>query len=318
MHHTADRSPWEQDHNFDEGNPLGERNTKLVVLLTALMMAAEITGGLLFNSMALLADGWHMGTHVAALGITLAAYWYARRHAADRRFAFGTWKVGMLGGYTSAIVLGLVALYMAWESLQRLMSPLPIQYSQALAVAAVGLGVNLVSAFLLRGHHGHEHGHGHGHGGQYGHGHEDLNLRAAYLHVLADALTSVLAIVALAGGRFYGWGWLDPVMGIVGALVVSRWAWGLLRDTSQALLDREMDPELVREVRECIETDGDTIITDLHVWRVGRGKYACILTLVATAPKTADHYRTLLRVHEELRHVTVEVHQCVGEHQVQR
>jgi cation diffusion facilitator family transporter len=314
MHHTEDRSHWEQDHNFDEGNPLGERNTKLVVLLTASMMVAEIAGGLLSNSMALLADGWHMGTHVAALGITVAAYWYARRHAADSRFAFGTWKVGMLGGHTSAVVLGLVALYMAWESVQRLWSPLPIQYYQALAIAAVGLAVNLVSALLLKGYHGHAHDHGH-HDGQ---GHEDLNLRAAYLHVLADALTSVLAIVALAGGQLYGWGWLDPVMGIVGAGVVSAWAWGLLRDTSQALLDREMDSDLVREIRECIETDGDTIITDLHVWRVGRRKYACILSLVATAPKSPDHYRALLRVHEELRHVTVEVHQCLGKHLSQR
>ncbi|MBM4068076.1 MAG: CDF family Co(II)/Ni(II) efflux transporter DmeF [Planctomycetes bacterium] len=314
MHHTADRSPWEQDHNFDEGNPLGERNTKVVVFLTASMMVGEIAGGLLFNSMALLADGWHMGTHVAALGITVAAYWYARRHAADRRFAFGTWKVGMLGGYTSAIVLGLVALYMATESARRLLAPLPIQYEQALAIAAVGLAVNLVSALLLKGHHGHAHDHGHHHG----HGHEDLNLRAAYLHVLADALTSVLALVALAGGRFYGWDWLDPVMGIVGAMVVSVWAWGLLRDTSRALLDREMDPELVREIRACIETDSDTIITDLHVWRVGRGKYACILTLVATAPRSPDHYRALLQAHEELGHVTVEVHQCLGESPAQR
>ncbi len=314
--HKSDNARWGESHDFDTGNASGERGTRRVVLLTATMMVGEIVAGWLTNSMALLADGWHMGTHVAALGITAFAYWYARRHASDPRFAFGTWKVGVLAGYSSAIVLGVVALYMAYESVVRVMNPLPISYDQAIIVAVIGLVVNLLSAWLLRGH---EHdpsqlGHGHDHGHDHGGGYHDLNLRAAYLHVLADALTSVLAIVALLGGKLFGWDWLDPVMGIVGAAVITHWAVGLLRQTSRVLLDREMDDPVVQEVKDVIEGDGEAVIVDLHVWRVGPGKYACIVGLVTANPEPPEHYKDRLRVHEELVHITVEVHHCQGEH----
>lgn len=316
MHHAHNNQRW-HDHDFDTGNPRGERGTRRVVLLTATMMVVEIAAGALTNSMALLADGLHMGTHVAALGITAFAYWYARRHAADPRFAFGTWKVGVLAGFASAIVLGMVALFMVYESAVRLLNPVPIRYGDATVVAAVGLAVNLLSAWLLHGHdghhdhdHGHSHEHGHGHGHDHGH---DLNLRAAYLHVLADALTSVLAIVALLGGRFFGWDFLDPVMGVVGAIVITTWAWGLVRQTSRVLLDREMDAPVVREIREALE-DGDVVIVDLHVWRVGPGKFACLVALVTADPLPPDEYRRRIQVHEEVVHVTVEVHRCAGEH----
>jgi len=322
--HKADASRWRDDHDFDPGNPVGERGTRLVVLLTAVMMVGEIVAGWLTNSMALLADGWHMGTHVAALGVTAFAYWYARRHASDPRFAFGTWKVGVLAGFASAIILGLVALYMTYESVVRMMHPLSIQYDQAIAVAIIGLLVNLLSARLLHGGsgHGHHHEHGHGHHHEHGHGHShgdghhhhDLNLRAAYLHVLADALTSVLAIVALIGGKAFGWDWLDPVMGIVGAAVITVWAWGLLRQTSRVLLDREMDESVVQEIRDVIEGDGEAAVVDLHVWRVGPGKFACIVGVATANPEPPGHYKERLRVHEELVHVTVEVHHCEGEH----
>ncbi|AWM38542.1 Cadmium, cobalt and zinc/H(+)-K(+) antiporter [Gemmata obscuriglobus] len=307
MHHTHRTRPW-HDHDFDPGNPSGERGTRRVVLLAAAMMVAELVAGSLTNSMALLADGLHMGTHVAALGIAAFAYRYARRHAADPRFAFGTWKVGVLAGFASAIILGLVALFMVYESVVRLLNPVPIRYGDAILVAAVGLAVNLLSAWLLHGHDGHVHSHGHDHG----RGH-DLNLRAAYLHVLADALTSVFAIVALLGGRFFGWDVLDPVMGIVGAVVITTWAWGLLGRTGRVLLDREMDAAVVAEIREVLD-DGDAVVVDLHVWRVGPDKFACIVALVAADPLPPDEYRRRLQVHEEIVHVTVEVHPCTGEH----
>lgn len=312
MHH-GDTARWRDDHHFDTGNAKGERGTRLVVLLTAGMMAGELVAGWLTNSMSLLADGWHMGTHVAALGIAAFAYWYARRHAADPRFAFGTGKVGVLAGFGSAVVLGLVALYMAYESVVRVIHPLDIRYGEAVVVAVIGLAVNLVSAWLLHGGGTHGHGHhAHGHDGHHGH-HHDLNLRAAYLHVLADALTSVLAIVALLGGMAFGWGWLDPAMGIVGAVVITVWAWGLVRQTSRVLLDREMDAPVVREIREVIE-DGEAVVVDLHVWRVGPGRFACIVGLVTDSPQPPEVYKERLRVHEELVHITVEVHQCEGEH----
>lgn len=307
--HTINPSQWQHDHRFDEGNPLAERNTRLAVSLTALMMVVEIIGGLQFNSMALLADGWHMGTHVIALGITAFAYGYARRHANDRRFTFGTWKVGVLGGYTSAIILGLIAAYMAWESIHRLIAPQGIHYAQALWVALVGLLVNLVCAYLLQDTHTHTHSHDHDHG------HHDLNLRSAYLHVIADAFTSVLAVVALIGGKIYGWWWLDAVMGIVGAIVVSRWALGLMKDTSRALLDKEMDSHIVKEIHDSIESDSDAVIVDLHLWRIGSNKFGCIISLVATNPKLPDHYKALLGEHQELRHITVEVYPCLDEAQ---
>ena len=224
MHiHTLDR--WRHPHQFTSHDPRNEKNTTWVVILTVSMMALEISAGAIFGSLALLADGWHMGTHAAALGITLIAYIFARRLAQDRRYSFGTGKMGVLAGFSSAIVLLIVALLMAFEAVQRLITPHPIQYNEAILVAVVGLSVNLVSAFLLKDHDHHDHeSHDHGH-------HEDHNLKAAYLHVLADALTSVLAIIALLTGKVFGWNWMDSLMGIVGALVITRWSLGLMRET---------------------------------------------------------------------------------------
>jgi len=333
--HTRDLAAWTHDHVFDAGNPLGERRTRWVVALTASMMCVELAAGWIFRSMALLADGWHMSTHAAALGITALAYRLARRHAADARFAFGTWKIEVLGGFASGIVLVMVALYMAVASVRRLLDPLPIRYDQALAVAVLGLGVNLVSAWLLRerphehgvadahrgGHeHGgaHEPGAGHAHGGGRHHHHADLNLRGAYLHVLADATTSVLAIAALLGGRMFGWRWLDALMGIAGAVIVTVWARGLLRDTARVLLDREMDAPVVSRIRELLESDGDTKVSDIHCWRVGRARFACAVSLVASAPEPAATHRRKLEAIEELAHVTVEVALCDGEFERRR
>ncbi|QDE37781.1 CDF family Co(II)/Ni(II) efflux transporter DmeF [Luteibacter pinisoli] len=302
-------------HAFNEGNPLAERNTRRAVYLTAAMMVIEIAGGWYYNSMALLADGWHMSSHALALGLSAFAYACARRFATDPRFAFGTWKIEILGGYSSAILLLAVAGLMAFQSFERLLNPLPIHYEQAIAIAVVGLGVNLVCAWLLRDQHDHHHhGHGHdhhhaphAHDDHHGH-HHDLNLRSAYIHVLADAATSVLAIVALAAGMFWGVRWLDPVMGLAGAVLVTVWAWGLLRDTGRVLLDAEMDAPVVAEIREVIAEDShDALITDLHVWRVGKGKYAVVLSLVTDAPVDASYYRDALAIHDELVHVTVEV-----------
>jgi len=298
---------WVHSHVFDEGNPLAERNTRWAVALTALMMVAEITGGWVYNSMALLADGWHMSSHTLALGLSVLAYGAARRYAHDSRFAFGTWKIEVLGGYTSAIFLVGVAVLMLYQSVERLISPTPIQYAQAINIAGVGLLVNLVCAWLLRDGHSHHHAHeGHDHG--HDDHHHDLNLRSAYLHVLTDAATSVLAIVALIGGKYWGANWLDPVMGIVGAGLVSAWAYGLLRDTGRVLLDAEMDAPVVREIREVVEAcPVASEITDLHVWRVGKGKYACILSLATADSAEPDYIKQQLSIHEELVHITVEV-----------
>ncbi|WDS35139.1 CDF family Co(II)/Ni(II) efflux transporter DmeF [Pseudoxanthomonas sp.] len=308
------------DHQYVTGNTSGERNTRRAVVLTAVMMVAEIAGGWIFNSMALLADGWHMSSHALALGLSLLAYAGARRFAQDRRFAFGTWKIEILGGYTSAVLLLCVALLMAVQSLQRLVNPLPIHYDQAIVLGVIGLAVNLVCAWWLKDdhshhHHGHDHGHDHHHEHAHGHAHgehgdhhADLNLRSAYIHVLADAATSVLAIVALLAGRFFGASWLDPVMGIAGAVLVTVWAVGLLRSTGRVLLDAEMDAPVVEEVREVIATlPQPTAISDLHVWRVGRGQYAAIVSLVTTGPLSPQAVREALSIHEELVHVTVEI-----------
>ncbi|WP_281243968.1 CDF family Co(II)/Ni(II) efflux transporter DmeF [Dokdonella immobilis] len=293
-------------HAFDEGNPLAERNTSRAMWLTIAMMVVEIGGGWLYNSMALLADGWHMSSHALALGLSAFAYSCARRYAKDRRFAFGTWKIEILAGYTSAILLLCVAGLMAFQSIERLITPLPIHYSQAIVLAAIGLAINLICAWLLRGHHDHGPGSGHHHDHAHSH-HHDLNLRSAYLHVLADAATSVFAIIALAAGMLWGARWLDPVMGIIGAILVTVWAIGLLRDTGKVLLDAEMDAPVVEEVRDVVAgCDPSAIITDLHVWRVGKGKFSCVLSLVTHSRLSADDFRNQLAVHEELVHVVVE------------
>jgi cation diffusion facilitator family transporter len=331
--HTLDLSAYSaQRHDFELGNPLGERRAWLVVALTAAMMVAEIAVGLWSGSMALLADGWHMATHAVALGVTGFAYVLARRESADARYAFGTWKIEVLGGFASAIVLGLVALQVGYESVKRAFVPVELHYDEALWVAALGLAVNALCAWLLRHepHAGHahaaggEHGHGHEHAHAHPHAHEpgrepalahhahahDLNLRAAYMHVLADALTSVLAIAALLGARTFGWAWLDPAMGLVGALLVARWSLHLVRQTSQVLLDREMEHPFVAEIRARFESDGDSRICDLHVWRVSRTQFACVASVVSDAPRQGDEYRARLTDLPALVHVTVEVVPC--------
>ena len=298
-------------HVFDQGNPAAERNTRWAVLLTVVVMVAEIIGGILFNSMALLADGWHMSSHALALGLSLLAYAAARRFARDGRFTFGTWKIEVLGGYTSALCLVGVAGLMLYHSVERLFAPVAIHYDQAILLAALGLVVNLVCAFLLRDSPDHHHGHEqHDHEHHDHDRHQDLNLRSAYLHVLTDAATSVLAIVALTGGKFWGADWLDPVMGLVGAGLVGIWAFGLLRDSGRVLLDAEMDAPVVAEIVEVIEQGPVAAeIVDFHVWRVGRGKYACILSLLVEEQVAPEQFKERLSVHDELVHVTVEVNQ---------
>lgn len=300
----------EHSHVFDESNPLVERNTRWAVVLTAIMMVVEIAGGWLTNSMALLADGWHMSSHVVALGLSALVYVLARRLAQDKRFAFGTWKLEVLGGYTSALLLVGVAGLMLFQSVERLLSPTPIRYDEAMVIAVIGLGVNLACAWLLKGGHGHDHsGHDHGHGHD-GHAvqHHDLNLRSAYVHVVADAATSVLAIAALIGGKFWAVPWLDPVMGMVGAALVAVWAYGLMRDSGRVLLDAEMNAPVVAEIREVIDASPiRATISDLHVWRVGKGKYACMVSLVTLADAQPEDFKRQLRVHDELVHITVEI-----------
>lgn len=298
---------------FGDGNPLAERNTRRAVWLTLFTMVAEIGGGLAFNSMALLADGWHMGSHALALGLSTLAFAAARRFAFDGRFTFGTWKIEILGGYTSALLLAVIAAAMAWQSVARLLAPMAIRYDQAIALAVAGLVVNLVCARLLRDHHDHgpaasEHQHHHHPGGERGLS-RDLNLRAAYVHVLADAATSVLAVLALIGGKLWGANWLDPVIGLAGTALVALWAWRLLRDTARVLLDAEMDAPVVAEIREVIDQlPFYAELADLHVWRVATDRYACVLSVLTDhIPADADFFREQLSVHEEIAHVTVEV-----------
>jgi cation diffusion facilitator family transporter len=314
--HIYTLEKWRHPHQYAAHDARSERNTKWVVLMTVTMMVVEIGAGMIFGSIALLADGWHMGTHAAALGITLIAYVYARRLANDRKFTFGTGKMGVLAGFSSAIVLLVVALLMAFEAIQRLISPQPIQYNEAILVAVIGLSVNLTSAFLLKDHdHGHQPGGAHAHeDGHHHHSHDaDHNLKAAYLHVLADALTSVLAIVALGAGKIFGLVWMDAAMGIVGALVITRWSVGLMRDTGAILLDREADRHVLEEIRACLETDADNRIVDLHVWKISSNQYAGAVAIVTHYPQAVEHYRSLLAPVDELVHITIEVNHCTSE-----
>lgn len=342
--HTHDLSPWVHQHQFHTTAAAAERGTRLVVAITLAMMVLEIGAGYAFNSLALLADGLHMSSHAFAIGLSALAYVAARRYANDRRYAFGTWKIEILAAYTSAVLLAVMAATMAAGAVGRLLAPQPIAYASALWVAGLGLGVNLFCALVLG--HAHQHGHGHSHDHHHGHSHRhdhpqdhhhphhthgedaasttsllgahspatDLNLRSAYLHVLADAATSILALLALAGGARFGWQWLDPAMGLVGAIVIAFWARGLIVQSSRILLDREMDHPVVSEIREMLETGpeaGETRITDLHVWRVGTAAYAVALSLITHDESlTPDSVRRQLAVHEELAHVTVEIRQC--------
>jgi cation diffusion facilitator family transporter len=302
---------------FEAGNPLAERGIRRALWLTAMMMVIEIIGGWWFNSMAVLADGWHMSSHTLALGLSAFAYSLARRHSRHRAYAFGTWKVEVLGGYTSAILLLGVAALMVFQSAERLLAPQAIHYHEAIIIAVVGLAVNLICAWWLRDNHSHSHDHDHDHDHDHGHdhsgetsqgAHQDMNMRAAYVHVIADAATSVLAIVALVGGLYWGLAWLDPLMGLVGAALVSVWAWGLLRDSGRILLDAEMDAPVVTEIRQVIEQgEVPAKITDLHVWRVGRQKYTVVATVSTSSGKDGEYFRRALCVHDELVHVTVEV-----------
>ena len=337
-------APWQHSHQFANLNSDGERNTRYVLLLTLFTMIAEIVAGTVYGSMALLADGWHMGTHAAAFLITLFAYHYAKKHADSPDFAFGTGKVSVLGGFTSAVALGLVALLMVVESVSRLVNPEQIHFNEAIFVAVIGLTVNVISVFLLKDHHGHghdHHGHHHGHSHHshehhehshehdhhsHGHshkhdhhahqhdhgdkGHHDHNLRAAYFHVMADALTSLLAIGALLFGKYLGLTWLDPLMGVVGAVIITSWAWGLMKQTGPILLDASIEKQYVKQMVELIEAEQDHQVSDIHVWRVSADHYAAMVSIVSHEPKELDYFKQKLAKFERIDHLTVELITC--------
>jgi cation diffusion facilitator family transporter len=329
--HSKSLDDWTHDHVFlGRRHDRNERRTWLVVWLTIAMMIAEIVGGTLFGSMALLADGWHMSTHAAAIGVAALAYRYARRHARDPRFAFGTGKLGELAAFTSAVALAMIALAIGYESALRVANPQPIAYGEAIAVACVGLAVNLVCAWLLRDDHDHHHGHDHGHHGHDHHGHDhqghsqdearaapkhhrDNNLQAAYVHVLADAATSVLAIGGLLLARAFGWVWIDPVVGLIGAGVIASWAYGLMRDSGAVLIDVVPDGDTAGAIRQCLETDGDRVC-DLHLWQIGPGHHAAIVSIVTDHPRPPAFYKARLADIDRLSHVTIEVDKCVPPH----
>ncbi|MEZ8558407.1 CDF family Co(II)/Ni(II) efflux transporter DmeF [Vibrio cyclitrophicus] len=315
--------PTRHQHNFSSHNSQGEKRTFYVLLLTVVTMIVEIIAGTIYGSMALLADGWHMGTHAAAFGITLFAYCYAKKHAESERFSFGTGKVSVLGGYTSAIALGIVALLMLVESVHRLFNPQAIQFNEAIIVACIGLTVNVVSMFLLGDHHhdhGHEHGHNHSknhdhshshdhdsdHSHKHGEHHHDHNLRAAYMHVLADTLTSLLAIVALLFGKFYGWNWLDAAMGMIGALVIAKWTMNLMKQTSPILLDESIGDDYRQSITEALASYA--IVTDLHMWKVSGHHYSAAITLESNSDKTISEYKQMLAKFDKINHLTLEVH----------
>jgi cation diffusion facilitator family transporter len=306
--HIYNLHQWQHSHHFYIDDGSAERNTRRVIVLTVSMMLAEIIAGIAFGSMALLADGWHMGTHAIALGITAFAYYYARKHADNPRYSFGTGKVGVLGGFTSSVVLAVVAVLMVVESIKRFLFPVEIQFNQAIFVAIIGLIVNIISALLLQGGHGHSHRHR-----ADKHHHHDHNLRAAYLHVMADALTSLLAIVALYTGKAFGWIWMDPFMGIVGASLITRWAYGLLRDTGRILLDSGVKQEKIKNILSKIESDSDSRVSDFHIWPLGAHSFAVIISIVTHYPKSPEYYKELLVGFKELKHVTVEVNEVDGD-----
>ena len=292
----------DHSHQFDEGNPLAQKKILIATILTGVMMVFEIFGGWFFNSMALLADGWHMSSHMLALGLAYFAYKMARKYARDQRFCFGTWKIEILAGYSSAILLMVVAVFMGVQSIERLFNPVNIHYNEAISIAIVGLIVNFICAWLLRenGHHHHHH---------HSHDDHDLNQKAAFLHIVADAVTSVLAIIALFAGKYFGWDFLDAILGIVGAVLVAQWSWGLIRETGKILLDAEMEHPVVKEIQEVVEElDNQITITDLHVWKVGRSKFSCILSLnTVNDSLTAEVVRKALSIHEEIVHISVEI-----------
>ena len=303
MTRTHEHGLWTHDHHFlGHGHERAEARARLAAGITAMFMAVEIAAGLLFHSMALLADGVHMATHVGALGLAAGAYWLARRHVANTRFTFGSGKFGDLAAFASAVVLGVIAIGVAVTSAERLMRPVAVNFHDAIIIAAIGLAVNITCAYILADRHDHDHHHG---------GARDHNIRAAYVHVLADAATSVLALGALAGGLFFGLNWLDPAVGIIGAGVIASWAFGLIRDSGMVLLDAEADPSLAREIRATIESEFAARVDDLHLWRLGPGHHGLIVSLIAPDPTTAESVKnTLRRRHPDLSHVTVEIAVC--------
>jgi cation diffusion facilitator family transporter len=303
--HVHTLKNWQHSHDFSLKNEKGERRTQYVLILTAITMVVEIIAGSIYGSMALLADGWHMSTHVAAFMIALFAYRYARKHANNPTYTFGTGKVNVLGGFASAIALAVVALVMLIESLHRIVDPQTINFNEAIFVACIGLFINVISAFILKDDHAHHHDHEHHH-----HHDHDHNLRAAYLHVLADAMTSLLAIVALLSGKYLGWNWLDPIMGIVGAVIITRWSYGLLKQTSPILLDASVEKKYQQAIKDAIEKDSDNRVSDIHVWKIGANHHAAIIALVTHYPNTTEHYKRLLQKFNKLSHVTIEVNEC--------
>lgn len=306
---------WLHSHDYVKHNHRGERRARWVFALTFVTMLVEIVAGMQFHSMALLADGWHMSTHAAAFLITLIAYRYGRLHREDHTFAFSPAKVDILGGFASSIALAMVALMMIMQSVERLLVPQLIQFDEAIIVAVVGLSVNILSAILLNDHdHHHDHLHGHQH--EHGHHHHhDHNLRAAYLHVIADALTSVLAIIALMAGKYYGWNWLDPVMGLVGALVILLWAGGLVRETAPVLVDHSVPFSERQAILALIEAEDDCKVVDLHVWRMTANHHAAVIAIVSTDPQSPEQYRKRLKTLKYLDHVTIEVHHQHSKHE---
>jgi len=303
--HTHRLDYWTHDHVFDQNEKrAGENRTLLIVVITAIMMVVEIATGLIYGSMALLADGLHMGSHATALGIAVFAYVISRRLAADKRFSFGVGKINSLAGFASAVLLLGFALVMIVESLDRFVNPLAIAFDQALLVAVVGLIVNAGSAWvLLSTPHDHSHGHDHHHG-------HDHNLRAAYLHVLADAVTSLLAIAALLAGKHFGAAWLDPLMGIVGGILVARWSYSLICETSRVLLDSQADESRASMLRESIEDNSTDRVCDLHIWSIGHGIYAAEIAVISDDPQTPSHYKALIPRKLSIVHSTIEIHQC--------
>ncbi len=313
--HSHSLETFRHSHDFlGADHARNERRSWMVIALCGAMMVAEIGGGALFGSMALMADGLHMSTHAGALLIAALAYGFARRHRGDERFAFGTGKFGDLAAFASAIILAMIALLIGWESITRLWQPVHIAFDAAIPIAFLGLAVNVASALLLRA----DHDHGHVHGGEPHHHHDhdtqhqDLNLRAAYLHVLADAAVSILAIIGLVAGRQWGLIWMDPVMGLIGAGVIASWSAGLLRSAGAVLLDLRADPALAAEIRSRLQASGDDIVSDLHLWRVGPGHAAVVASLVSSAPQPPSVYKARLADLPGLSHVTIEVLPCPG------
>ena len=314
--HAESIDAWRHQHVFlGEHHARNERRSWAVVLLCAAMMVAEIVGGLLWGSMALIADGLHMSTHAGALVIAAFAYAYARRHARDQRFTFGTGKLGDLAAFASALVLAMIALLIGYESIERLIHPVPIAFDEAIPLAALGLAVNLLSAWLLHDddHHSDDHPHDHDHHHRHHH-HADHNLRAAYVHVVADAAVSILALVGLGAGRVLGWVWLDPVMGIVGMLVIANWSWNLIRASGAVLLDMQPRDGIAGEIAQRLEAGPHDRISDLHLWRVGPGHSAAVVSLVSDRPEPPASYKARLSGIRGLSHITVEVQLCPGEH----